>query len=172
MKSLNSNISKIVLQPLERMIEKINGVIVNPLSILNKIKNKPIGDNNCNEMFLIERNVEKISKLLLLGFGQAGCIMIQKLLHNFDMEFDEVLSGQKIFGVFVFCDIRRFTDTSEVLMEDIMVFVNEIAEIVHSCADSCGGMANKNVGDAFLIVWRYNTVNLEKFDQRNMSKPR
>ena len=36
-----------------------------------------------------------------------------------------------------------------------MVFVNEIAEIVHSTVDAYGGSANKNIGDAFLLVWKY-----------------
>lgn len=36
-----------------------------------------------------------------------------------------------------------------------MVFVNEIAEIVHFTVDSFGGSANKNIGDAFLLVWKY-----------------
>ena len=36
-----------------------------------------------------------------------------------------------------------------------MVFVNEIAEIVHSTVDSMSGSANKNIGDAFLLVCKY-----------------
>ena len=36
-----------------------------------------------------------------------------------------------------------------------MVFVNEIAEIVHFTVDNYGGSANKNIGDAFLLVWKY-----------------
>ena len=35
-----------------------------------------------------------------------------------------------------------------------MVFVNTLAEIVHSCTDKYGGAANKNIGDAFLLVWK------------------
>lgn len=35
-----------------------------------------------------------------------------------------------------------------------MVFVNEIAEIVHSQVNKYGGAANKNIGDAFLLVWK------------------
>lgn len=35
-----------------------------------------------------------------------------------------------------------------------MVFVNTIAEIVHSSVDKYGGAANKNIGDAFLLVWK------------------
>lgn len=36
-----------------------------------------------------------------------------------------------------------------------MVFVNEIAEIVHGIVDQHCGSANKNIGDAFLLVWKY-----------------
>lgn len=36
-----------------------------------------------------------------------------------------------------------------------MLFVNEVAEIVHSMVDSMSGSANKNIGDAFLLVWKY-----------------
>ena len=36
-----------------------------------------------------------------------------------------------------------------------MVFVNEIAEVVHSTVFNYGGSANKNIGDAFLLVWKY-----------------
>ena len=35
-----------------------------------------------------------------------------------------------------------------------MLFVNNIGEIVHTVADCYLGAANKNIGDAFLLVWR------------------
>ncbi len=35
-----------------------------------------------------------------------------------------------------------------------MQFVNSIAEVVHSEVDLYLGAANKNIGDAFLLVWR------------------
>jgi class 3 adenylate cyclase len=35
-----------------------------------------------------------------------------------------------------------------------MLFVNEIGEIVHAIVDSYAGSANKNIGDAFLLVWK------------------
>ena len=44
---------------------------------------------------------------------------------------------------------------TEVLEETVMLFVNEIAEIVHRIVDSFSGAANKNIGDAFLMVWKY-----------------
>jgi len=35
-----------------------------------------------------------------------------------------------------------------------MLFVNNIAEIVHTVVDRYAGAANKNIGDAFLLVWK------------------
>jgi hypothetical protein len=35
-------------------------------------------------------------------------------------------------AVFGFCDIRSFTDTTEVLQEGVMEYVNTIAHIVHA----------------------------------------
>lgn len=35
-----------------------------------------------------------------------------------------------------------------------MIFVNTIASIVHGNVDKYGGAANKNIGDAFLLVWK------------------
>lgn len=52
-----------------------------------------------------------------------------------------------------------------------MMFVNQIADIVHSQVNKYGGSANKNMGEAFLIVWKFkdddikwkgNTVRLRK----------
>jgi class 3 adenylate cyclase len=43
-----------------------------------------------------------------------------------------------------------------------MVFVNEIAKIVHSIVDHYSGAANKNIGDAFLLVWKFPEECLEQ----------
>ena len=75
-------------------------------------------------------------------------------------DINPMLPGQKIISIFGFCDIRNFTDATEVLQEGVMVFVNEIGEIVHKIVDNYGGAANKNIGDAFLLVW--------KFDQKQL----
>jgi class 3 adenylate cyclase len=36
-----------------------------------------------------------------------------------------------------------------------MLFVNEIGEIIHGMVDKYSGAANKNIGDAFLLVWKF-----------------
>jgi len=76
-----------------------------------------------------------------------------------------MLSGEKIMAIFGFCDIRNFTDATEVLQEDVMVFVNSIADIVHDKVDKYGGSANKNIGDAFLLVWKFPDSEVEEMDE-------
>lgn len=36
-----------------------------------------------------------------------------------------------------------------------MLFVNEVADIVHTIVDSYSGAPNKNIGEAFLLVWKF-----------------
>jgi hypothetical protein len=67
---------------------------------------------------------------------------------------DPMIPGKRIEAIFGFCDISYFEDITYVLQTEIMVFVNEIAEILHSTVDSCLGSANKNIGEAFLVVWK------------------
>lgn len=35
-----------------------------------------------------------------------------------------------------------------------MIFVNEVAKIVHGVVNEYLGVPNKNIGDAFLLVWK------------------
>lgn len=65
-----------------------------------------------------------------------------------------MIPGIKCVGIFGFCDIRNFTDTTEILQDKVMMFVNQIAEIVHGLVDLYAGAPNKNIGDAFLLVWK------------------
>lgn len=75
-------------------------------------------------------------------------------------DINPMLPGQKIMGIYGFCDIRNFTDATEVLQEGVMLFVNEIGEIVHGMTDQFSGAANKNIGDAFLLVWKIAEENI------------
>ena len=65
-------------------------------------------------------------------------------------------------AIFGFCDIHHFAEANEVLDTDIMVFVNTIADVVHSQVDRYGGSANKNIGEAFLMIWKFKTKDVKK----------
>ena len=152
--SLNKDMSFLVLNPLERMITKIKQVSIDPLKALKKKDDVQENKDEMNETLLIERAINKISELLVLGFGQAGSKIITHFLFDPDKDFDQIIPGEKMHAIFGFCDIRNFTDATEILLEEVMGFVNKIADIVHFSVDKFGGAANKNIGDAFLLVWK------------------
>lgn len=75
---------------------------------------------------------------MALGFGEAGSEIIASNMSK-GGDVDPMIPGKKIMAIFGFCDIRNFTDATEVLQTGVMLFVNEIAEITHSTVDSfCG----------------------------------
>ena len=107
------------------------------------------------------RTISKIAGLMRVGFGEAGADIIgQNLNFTHGMDRMHLLgNGTKIHSIFGFCDVRQFTDTTECLQEEVMLFVNRIAHILHSIVVQCDGAVNKNVGDAFLITWKVDIDN-------------
>ncbi len=103
---------------------------------------------------MLEKTLSKIGSLLALVFGEAGAEIIAKNMEK-GHDVNPMLPGQKAIFIFGFCDIRNFTDATEILQENVMVFVNEIGEIVHGIVDQFSGAPNKNIGDAFLLVWKF-----------------
>jgi class 3 adenylate cyclase len=101
-----------------------------------------------------------------VGFGSAGVEIIRNNLER-GRHKDVLLlnkQGGNVSCIFLFCDIRRFTDATECLNEDIFVFTNKIAAVVHSICHAYGGSANKNIGDAFLVSWLLDDIPMEEED--------
>ncbi len=173
-----------VLEPIESMIKKIKNISNDPLQAVQKgeqldylnsleeEENRKIDccyDQNKKkkittlETILLEKTITKIGALLALGFGEAGSeIIAQNMKNNQGGDIDPLIAGKKVMAVYGFCDIRNFTDSTEVLEEDVMIFVNEIAEIVHGITTDHLGSANKNIGDAFLLVWKFDESLIEE----------
>ena len=86
------------------------------------------------ETKVLEHTLQKIGGLLAIGFGEAGSHVIAKNMEHGN-EINPMLPGVKEVNIFGFCDIRNFTDATEVLEEGVMLFVNEIGEIVHKIVD-------------------------------------
>lgn len=163
----------LVITPIEKMITKVKSIAENPMrakshksiddlyAVLTNSNSQGCFAKICKtkkdeteyETQFIENTIIKIGVLLALGFGEAGSAIIGSNLAK-QGDIDLMLQGNRIMAVFGFCDIRNFTDSTEVLQEKVMVFVNEIAQIVHSIVDKNQGAANKNIGDAFLLVWK------------------
>lgn len=168
---------KLIIEPIEDMTDKVRQVSEKPQKVKekafieaeeNEVKQQHIEPdkdddededklkNMSMETYIIKDAITKIGILLGVGLGEAGSSLIGTYLRNTkdsdnDVLMKNVLEMKAIFG---FCDIRNFTDATEVLQEGVMVFVNTIGDIVHTIADRNLGAANKNIGDAFLIVWK------------------
>ena len=84
--------------------------------------------------FIDRERDHKIGILLALGFGEAGSTIIAKNMAQ-QGDLNPMLQGKKLFAIFGFCNIRMFTDITDLLEEEVMVFVNTIAQVVHSLVD-------------------------------------
>ncbi|EGR33596.1 hypothetical protein IMG5_048380 [Ichthyophthirius multifiliis] len=147
----SKDVNDLALRPIERMIEKVNQIARNPISVKDQELIMNLDDQY--ETTIIENAIIKIGTLLALGFGEAGSEIIGSNMAKLG-DIDPMIPGKKKYAIYGICDIRNFTDATEVLQEDVMLFVNNIGEIVHSMVDRYMGAANKNIGDAFLLVWK------------------
>jgi len=59
--------------------------------------------------------------------------------------------------IFSVCKIRQFTETTESLQDEIIVFVNKIVKIIHEVAKRWDGQPAKNYGEKYLLIWKLPT---------------
>ena len=108
---------------------KVRDVSENPLAKPEVAKSH--SDDPQMETRILENSINKICSLLAVGFGDAGAEVIANNIRS-GGDLNPMIPGNKVVAIFGFCDIRNFTDTTEVLQEDIMEFVNTVADIVHT----------------------------------------
>jgi len=145
----SQDVSSLVVRPIESMIDVVRKLAENPtLQLQNQTKSK-------YETEAVRIALAKIVGLMQLGFGGAGHEIIASNLANAEgQDLDLMRHGRKADCAYGFCDIRQFTDTVECLQDQVMLFTNSVGEIVHQACHDNRGEPNKNIGDAFLIVWR------------------
>lgn len=163
----------LVIQPIERMVRLLGMIMVDPLGYENNprlgykkfvLEEEEIVKKSqwTKEMLkgmetnFIMTTIRRVGELMKVGFGSAGVEIIRHNLQKGQNKNTLLLNtqGSAVACIFLFCDIRRFTDATECLQEEVFVFTNRIAAVVHSICHSYGGSANKNVGDAFLVSWK------------------
>lgn len=75
------------------------------------------------ETQILEKAIVKIGHLLALGFGEAGSKIIAENMTT-GGDLNPMMQGSKCHAIFGFCDIRNFTDSTEILQTKVMLFVN------------------------------------------------
>lgn len=180
----------LVLDPLEIMIEIVELVSKDPTNAKNlgsletgakstllKIKffdekkfKKYQMQKEKSEVKVIQLAIKKIAALLAIGMGEAGNEIIKENLSSYN-DLDPMIKGKKKRAIFGFCDIRDFSTVTESLQENTILFINQIADIVHSSVDLYFGSINKNIGDAFLSVWKIpiNPDNIKTLQENDLS---
>lgn len=158
---VNADVVKFVVYPLETMFEKVQRLSRNPMSVIKSMIEEDLKPKKegSKEIHMIDKSVTKVAYLLVIGYGEAGTGIIIKNMNRSGTRVD--IPGEKVIGIYGFCDIRNFTDATEVLQTKVMTFVNRIASIVHTNVVKFGGSPNKNIGDAFLFVWKLASLSEE-----------
>jgi class 3 adenylate cyclase len=175
--SFSRDVNNLVIIPIEKMVRLVREISVNPLG--KDYASSPdltsAGEGGAFETVLLLRTISKIASLMRVGFGEAGAEIIGRNLNMasagkggaggiYATSMNLMGNGRKIQSIFAFCDIRNFTDTTECLQEEVMLFVNRIAHILHNIVVQCGGAANKNIGDAFLLTWKVDPARIKTGD--------
>ncbi len=173
----NADAQDTVMTPIERMMNMLEEIVKDPLQPLSFDHSNPAGPGEY-ETRLLENTVEKITGLLRVGFGEAGAGIISAnlSLDSSGSKVNPLLPGIKVYVIVGFCDIHHFEDVLVQLTDDVLTFVNTIAEIVHENVAHWGGQCNKNLGNAFVILWRIDDeeklhmiLNTSKFSKKSSS---
>lgn len=106
--------------------------------------------------------ISKITDLLRKCWGIAGADIIStNLARTTDgktVVFNPTVPGKRVYALFGFAGITDFSHLLMCLDKDIMMLINDVAKILHeetyrwALGDS--GQCNKNLGAAFLMVYR------------------
>jgi hypothetical protein len=75
------------------------------------------------ETYVLEQTIVKTAALLAIGLGEAGNKIISQNVASKSggSSIDPLIPGSKVFAVFGFCDIRNFTDTTEILQVNFVI---------------------------------------------------
>ena len=110
--------------------------------------------------------VAKIADLLRKCWGVAGAGIISTNLATQEGALTEVFNptvpGKSVYALFGFAAIKGFDHALHNLGGDVMILINDVAAVLHGEVFRWGfgdsGQCNKNLGGAFLMVYRIGLV--------------
>ena len=160
------------IQPIESIMQMVRDFSANPLAKMRAGAGaggwaaRGVHQDTSN----LVQSIGKIASLLQIGFGEAGAAIIGANLAQ-GGEINPMSAGRRMVGLFGFVVIFSFGDTTEALREGVMLYVNRVAAIVHACVHEFAGAINKNIGEAFLMVWplEHHTEKRQQLDRRRAS---
>eukprot|EP01063_Lacrimia_lanifica_P032232 TRINITY_DN5469_c1_g3_i1.p1 TRINITY_DN5469_c1_g3~~TRINITY_DN5469_c1_g3_i1.p1 ORF type:complete len:1043 (+),score=305.47 TRINITY_DN5469_c1_g3_i1:151-3279(+) len=155
---LQNDVRTLCVRPIERLMHVIDNMVRDPMvrfQATDEDATRPKTEADA----MIE-SVKTLGSLIQVGFGAAGADVVSQNLQQ--GRLFTMLPGGNVQAVFCFCDIRNFTAATEKLRQNVMFFVNGVAAIVHDTVLQCGGHPNKNIGDAFLLAWKFRKIRSDR----------
>lgn len=111
--------------------------------------------------------IAKIADLLRKCWGVAGAGIISTNLartqDGMTVMFNPTVPGKRVYAIFGFLAIDGFSEQLRALDRDVMILINDVAKVIHDevfrWALGNSGQCNKNLGAAFLMVFRIGDFN-------------
>jgi hypothetical protein len=111
--------------------------------------------------------IAKIADLLRKCWGVAGAgIISSNLARTKDgktVVFNPTVPGKRVYALFGFVGINDFSNLLRALDRDVMILINDVSRVVHDeiyrWSLGGSGQCNKNLGSAFLMVFRIGDFN-------------
>jgi hypothetical protein len=168
LQALRGDAIRLVLDPLQSMLKIVLRYAENPLSPdLDSsdgdhwagIDGEEIGNFETEQLI---NAISKIADLLRKCWGVAGAGIISSNLARTEegktVVFNPTVPGKRVYALFGFVGINGFNELLKSLERDVMILINDVALVVHDevyrWALGEHGQCNKNLGPAFLMVWR------------------
>ena len=135
----------IVIKPVNKMISIIRNLAKDPLKVGST------GPKSSTRGSILEETIDKIGILLSINFGVRGSQIMNELLAEPEINFK--IEGRKGTFVILIVTIKDSAMIIDSLQEEVLVFINKIAKIVHNCAVRWGGSICRNDMGSFLMIW-------------------
>ena len=155
------DMQKLVVFPLERMMETAVTLGQNPLDVVNMSHDRSKSliqgkskDYARAEIRVLENAFRKIGVMLALVFGSAGSEMIASSLQS-DSRYMSLISGKAVLAIFCFARIVGFEELLDALGPHVLKYMYLVSRFVHSQSEKYGGSVNRNMGDSYLLVWSF-----------------
>ena len=172
----------LVLFPLEHMLTTVRQMAMRPLSLTNASKSATIAPKRklgcCGitanyaetEIKTLEHAFRKIGVMLAIVYGSAGSEIITSTL-TLEGGFSLETPGRKVLAVFCFAKIGSFDVLMEVLGKNVLQYVNQVSSSIHSVSEKFLGSVNRNLGDSYLLVWKFPNRELITVKNRMVLNP-
>eukprot|EP00736_Rhodelphis_marinus_P013702 Rmarinus@m.15834 len=143
----NNDTTRLFIAPIQRMTRIIHKLAENPLAASTLTASECMSEY---ETSLLEGALIRISRLLRVGFGDAGKEVVQIDTKG---AIDIRTEGQYVEAVFVYFRIRQCNVAATALEEDVFILLNMVALAVHTAVKEHGGIPVSTSGDGFLAAW-------------------